>query len=128
MRTRRLWTRPRWLSLFAPVALGACTDATTVRVGPAVPSLPPDCPLELVEIAPGTTPPGLELLGYVRIIHDEGRGSDDREVLKLVRPEACKLGGERVSAGMSSNFSNGCRSGSSNLYAVWRQRRGPALR
>jgi len=85
------------------------------------PPRPLDCALQLIDASPASgIPAGLELLGYVRVIHDEGRSPNDPEVLKLVKPEACKLGGEQVSVGASLNFTNGLRSGSSLVYAVWR--------
>jgi hypothetical protein len=105
------------------VATAACTDVSTVRVGPMAPPRALDCSLELIPADPAQgVPAGLELLGYVRVIHEEGRRPDDPDVLKLLKPEACKLGGEEVSVGMSMNFTNGLRSGSSLSYAVWRHR------
>ncbi len=110
------------LVAFAALAT-ACTDVSTVRMGPLAPSRPLDCSLELISAAPEQgVPAGLELLGYVRVIHKEGSSPNDPEVLKLVKPEACKLGGEEVSVGMSMNFTNGLRNGSSLSYAVWRHK------
>lgn len=44
-------------------------------------------PLTLIDAQPAAgMPPGLELLGYVRMIHEEGRSPNDPEVLKLVSP------------------------------------------
>jgi hypothetical protein len=105
MKSRTLFAIPLLCLLLA----AACTpDVGTVRVGPMAPPRPVDCPLELVDISPTAgIPAGLELLGYVRVIHEAGKEPIDPEVLKLVKPEACKLGGDRVSVGMSSNFSNG---------------------
>jgi hypothetical protein len=102
--------------------LAACTDVGTVRVGPAAPPRPLDCSLELIDAAPGSTPAGLELLGYVQVVHAEGKTPSDPEVLKLLKPEACKLGGEKVSPGMSANYSTGFRTSSSNMYMVWRRK------
>ena len=123
MKSRTLFAIPLLCLLLA----AACTpDVGTVRVGPMAPPRPVDCPLELVDISPTAgIPAGLELLGYVRVIHEAGKEPIDPEVLKLVKPEACKLGGDRVSVGMSSNFSNGLRDGSSLAYAVWRQKAAP---
>ena len=113
---------PACLLAFASLAT-ACTDVGTVRIGPVAPPRPLDCSLELIDAPPANgMPPGLELLGYVRVIHEEGRSPNDPAVLKLVKPEACKLGGEEVSVGSSMNFSNGLRSGSSMAYAVWRHK------
>jgi hypothetical protein len=114
---------PLFIAL-ASLATAACApDVSTVRMGPVAPSRPLDCGLQLIDATPAQgVPPGLELLGYVRVIHEEGRSPNDPDVLKLVKPEACKLGGEEVSVGSSMNFTNGFRSGSSLLYAVWRHK------
>lgn len=106
------------------LGLTGCEPAvSTVRTGSVAPSRPLDCPLELIDAPPsGGIPPGLELLGFVRVGHDEGRAPNDPEVLKMVKPEACKLGGEEVSVGMSANYTNGYRSGSTHSFMVWRHK------
>jgi hypothetical protein len=82
------------------------------------------CALELIENDGSRgMPPDLELLGYVRVTHEDGKTPRDPEVLKVLKPEACKLGGEKVSAGMSANTFNGLRSASVHMYMVWRSKR-----
>ena len=123
-------TYPRFLlgltSLSLVSSAVACTDVSTVRMGAVAAPRPLDCSLELIQADPASgVPAGLELLGYVRVIHEEGKSPNDPEVLRMVKPEACKLGGEEVSVGMSMNFTNGLRSGSSLTYAVWHHKTAP---
>jgi hypothetical protein len=112
-------------------ALAACdmTHVSTVRMGTMVPPRPLDCELELIDApAQGGIPPGLELLGYVNVSHEVGRTPNDPVVLKMVKPEACKLGGEKVSSGMSANYDNGLREGSVLSYMVWRRKGAPGAK
>jgi hypothetical protein len=104
--------------------LAACGPSVgTLRMGPVVAARPLDCSLELIDAAPSAgIPPGLELLGYVQVKHEEGKSPNDPDVLKLVKPEACKLGGEQVSAGMSMNVTNGIRSNSMLTFMVWHKK------
>jgi hypothetical protein len=118
------------LSLLLFASLTGCSNhVSTIRMGPPAPPRPLDCSLELIDNPmQGATqvgmmmPPDLELLGHVRVIHEAGRSPSDPEVLKLVKPEACKLGGEQVSVGISANFQAGLRTGSTLSYMVWRRK------
>lgn len=118
--------RPSFVAL-APLALAACTDASTVRVGSPAPPRPETCELELIDHdASRGMPADLDLLGYVRVTHEDGKSPSDPDVLKVLKPEACKLGGEKVSAGLSANASNGLRSNSVHTYMVWRAKQAAA--
>ena len=84
------------------------------------------CVLALVEADPNAPPPeGMELVGYVSLIARKGSMPNDPEVLRALEPEACKLGGHRVSLAASANASNGLPVGAYHTFAVW-HRKDPA--
>ena len=110
----------------AALTVTACQpDVSTVRSGAVYPSLPLNCPLELFTMPAMGMPAGLEMVGMVSLRADAGRNPNEPEMLAKIKPEACKLGGEKVSINSSMNVTNGITSASSLTYMVWRHA-GPA--
>lgn len=104
----------------ACVLLAACTDVSTVRVGNPAPPHPTTCELELIDApAANGIPTGFELVGYVNVQQKSGLAPTDPAVLQMIKPEACKLGGEKVSTMLSGNATNGIASSSYHSFAVW---------
>jgi hypothetical protein len=91
----------------------------TTQYGVRAPAREPECSLVLNGPAEG-----LERLGDIIVTDEERRAYSDPELLQLVKPEACKLGGEVVTA-TSETFDDGIVMRVRDIYVVWRRNPAP---
>ena len=118
--------------LFTMAACGSSSPhVSTIRTGGMFPARSADCTLEL---APGA------VAGQMMLTHDvvgmlSVDGADANEppnsprLLALIKPQACALGGELVTVGMSASYTYpGTLHGddSRHMYMVLRKKSGPA--
>lgn len=106
--------------------LSACGPVVgSARVGAGAPPRPADCSLELVEeLLAGAD---YEQVGTVTVARapEEAR-STDASMLLLIKPEACALGGERVTVMNSGTAMDSMAVTSSyHRYLVWKKK-GPS--
>jgi hypothetical protein len=115
------------------VVLAACGGPAVgeVRTGLPHTSRPADCQLQLVTVSAADMAPGArfgsngeyEMVGSVLIGADKGTDAFSDEVKKIVRPRACKMGGEIVSllaSGTDANLYGHAQQ--SIAYTVWAKR------
>ncbi len=115
------------------VALAACGGPAVgeVRTGLPHTSRPADCQLQLVSVSAGDMAPGArfgsggeyEMIGMVTIGADSGTDAFSDEMKKLVRPRACRMGGEIVSLLASGSDANAYGHPQQSIaYTVWAKR------
>ena len=98
------------------VLFGAgCTFASSTPIGTTAPHLSKYCPLEFLTAPPA---PNLQLVGYVNVVHVAGTPPDDPSMLAAVKPEACWLGGDKVSVAVP--VTDPLRVRAVTGYMVWR--------
>lgn len=111
------------------VPLLGCVEMVSVNRQMVVPSLAPDCPLELVqadmmELSPMSTK--WDYLGTVSVGANHGLDPSNEEYRALIRPKACELGGTAVALMQSGNSSAMGTTSGSLIYAVLRPKSAPA--
>ena len=107
--------------------LVACAPSpvSTVRTGGVFPARPASCELEL---RTGTMTMELvssfDTVGMVTVRGEDGEAPNAPRILKLLKPEACGLGGEVVLVNMSANYQNAQTgsTSSSHSYVVLRKK------
>ena len=117
------------VTVAALCALGGCGPAVgEARMGAPHAALPPTCKLEFVAVSAGDMAPGArfgsggqyELIGSVMIGADEGTDAMSEGIRKLVRPRACRMGGEVVSLLATGSGSNDYGHAQQNIaFTVW---------
>ncbi|MFZ6181746.1 hypothetical protein [Nannocystis pusilla] len=82
-----------------------------------------NCPLEFVQADMQKMRPGgeWELLGYVTIGKVGKMDPMDEKFRKIVRPRACKMGGEAIAVMTSATNSTPISTGSGTVYGVLRR-------
>ncbi len=117
MKTRR----PLALALsLCALAASACGPNISVTRMQAAPSRSADCDLEFVQIdmARVTVDKEWTIVGYVNLSETGVQDPLSGRYRKIVRPEACALGGKAVAIGLSSSNQGAMGAGSGTIYAV----------
>ena len=108
------------------VGSAACApDVSTIRMGGVFPPREATCSLEL---RPGSIDFALtsqfDTVGSLMVRGEEGEAPNSPRILALVKPEACKLGGEVLLLNTSANLTNGISSNSHHTFLVFRRKSG----
>ena len=92
-------------SLLSVAACGPHLQVQTMRAGGFAPAKPANCPLELhTEAMDGTMMSTYDPVGFVHITGaDDGEPPNSPRLLALLKPQACALGGDIVTVGLSAN-------------------------
>lgn len=91
------------------VSTGGCgpsLNVSTMRAGGMHPAKPANCPLELhTEAMDGQMMTAYEPVGFVVVSGaNDGEPPNAPRLLELIKPQACTLGGDIVTIGMSANM------------------------
>jgi hypothetical protein len=112
--------------LIAATAIGCGPDISERRLG-FYPPREPRCALEFVQADPRTLGPGgpWEVVGYVTV--DEKHVGDpySERYREIVRPRACRMGGEAVTILQAASRESRHGSGTGITWGVLRYRRPP---
>lgn len=104
------------------LSIASCSQITETRMIIA-PARGADCPLEFVEADMEKMRPGgeWEVLGYVTIGKVGQMDPLDEKFRKIVRPRACKMGGEAIAVMTSATNNTAMGTGSGTVYGVLRR-------
>ena len=110
--------------VFALSALAACApDVSTMRMGGVFPPREANCSLELrsgtIDFAMTSQ---FDTVGTLMVRGSEGEAPNSPRILALIKPEACKLGGEMLLLNTSANLTNGMSSSSNHTFLVFRKK------
>lgn len=112
--------------IFAFSGLMACApDVSTIRMGGVFPPREDHCSLELrsgtIDFAMTTQ---FDTVGTLVVRGSDGEAPNSPRILALIKPEACRLGGEVVLVNTSANLTNGLSSNSNHTFLVFRKKGG----
>jgi hypothetical protein len=113
-----------------PLVLAACLIAT--GCGPFisesrmsyVPPRPENCEVKVVNVPTQelSLSAEYEIIGNIIVQSTDHQDPFDAEMLSEIRPRVCKMGGEDISLGLSTNVSGG---GGATVYNVLKKKGGP---
>ncbi len=89
------------------------------------PPRPENCDVKVVNLSTTALVPGgdYELIGSIVVQSSSNQDPFNEEMLAQLRPRVCRMGGENLALGISSNVGGG---GSSTIYNVVKKKGGGA--
>jgi hypothetical protein len=115
-----------WTVVATGLLVGCGPTITETRMSNAA-AKPSSCQLEFLNLAPnemGNSGP-YETLGFISLSDTGSQDPMQEEYRALVRPRACRMGGEAISLQMQATNTTDRGTGSAVTYAVMRKRQVP---
>lgn len=110
----------RTLALVFSLSIAACVQTTDARIGTPHAARPDDCQLRVIDQNDTSNFAVYEQVGVVRVQNaPAGTSPLDPSIRSIVRPRACRLGGEAVSILASGDAYAGFSKQGYASYVVW---------